>query len=306
MSLNITTTIKGMLIGLFLPVYMFSSATGQILDPPPSEDPGDLVPLPWVFNFDDEDINWEEDPVMFPFEGAVLERIENPDKSGLNETDYVLRYEKSAGAQGWAGFFYDLPEAIDVNEQTRFRMKVWSPRAGVNIMLKLEMQIGPESPEMQVAVTEAEEWVQLEWDIEELAGEAPWDRVVLIADLSGNPSSGGDNNTWFFDDFRFEADEPTSSELVSSDVPESLQLSQNYPNPFNPTTKIDFALPEASQVSLTVYNMIGQQVATLEDGFLSAGQHSVSFDASHLSSGIYLYRLQAGDQVMTRTLTLVK
>jgi hypothetical protein len=114
-------------------------------------------------------------------------------------------------------------------------------------------------------------------------------------------------NTWYLDDFRLEGcREPTSSELVGSEIPEGLQLSQNYPNPFNPTTKIDFALPEASQVSLTVYNMIGQQVATLEDGFLSAGQHSVSFDASHLSSGIYLYRLQAGDQVMTRTLTLVK
>jgi hypothetical protein len=107
--------------------------------------------------------------------------LKNPDKSGLNETDYVLRYEKSAGAQGWAGFFYDLPEAIDVNEQTRFRMKVWSPRAGVNIMLKLEMQIGPESPEMQFAtITEAEEWVELEWDIEVKLMKHPGIRVVMI------------------------------------------------------------------------------------------------------------------------------
>ena len=306
MSKKITTTIKCMLIGLFLPMYLFGTASGQVLDPPASEDPDDLVNLPWAFNFDDEDINWEEDPVMFPFEGALLERIGNPDQSGLNETDYVMQYEKTAGAQGWAGFFYNLPEPIDINEQTKFRMKVWSPRAGVEIMLKLEMQIGPESPEMLAEITAAEEWVELEWDIQALAGEAPWDKVVIIAELSGNPSSGGENETWFMDDFMFVTEGETSSEFVGTDVPEALQLSQNYPNPFNPSTKIDFALPEAAQVTLEVYNMLGQQVATLENGYLSAGQHTVSFDATDLSSGIYLYRLQAGDQVLTRTLTLVK
>ncbi|MDG5765982.1 T9SS type A sorting domain-containing protein [Balneolales bacterium ANBcel1] len=285
---------------------MFSTAAGQVLDPPPSEDDADLVPLPWTFNFDDEEINWEEDPVMFPFEGAVLERIENPDKSGLNETDYVLRYEKSAGAQGWAGFFYNLPEPIDINEQTSFRMRVWSPRGGIEVMMKLEMQVGPESPEMFAEVTAEEEWVELEWDIQELAGEAPWDRVVVIADLSGDPASGGANDTWFMDHFEFVSGEPTSSEPAVSDVPRTLQLSQNYPNPFNPTTSIDFALPESSQVTLSVYNMLGQQVAVLEEGHLSAGQHSVTFDAAGFSSGVYLYRLQAGNQVLTRTLTLVK
>ncbi len=300
-----TTTMKYMLIGLFLPMYMFSSAAGQVLDPPPDED-DPLVPLPWAFNFDDEDINWAEDPVMWPFEGAILERVANPDQSGLNETDYVLRYEKSAGAQGWAGFFYDLPEPIDIDEQTRFRMKVWSPRAGVEGMLKLEMQTGPESPEMHAEITADEEWVQLEWNIQELAGEAPWDRVVIIMENSGDPASGGDNETWYLDDFEFVSGEPTSSELAGSEVPDALELSQNYPNPFNPTTNIDFALPESAQVSLEVYNMLGQQVATLENGYLSAGQHSVTFDGSSLSSGVYLYRLQAGNQVLTRTLTLVK
>lgn len=309
MSKKNTTALKYLLIGLFLPMYMFSSVVAQPLDAP-VDDEFEQFLFPDVFNMDD-DFPWGEEVTLFPFEGAALERIDNPDKSGLNETDFVLRYEKTDGGQPWAGFFYDLEEAMvmDEVEESVFRLKVWSPR-GVNAMLKLEVGAA-ESPEMNIPIPETEEWVQLEWDLAE-AGAAPWERVVIIINLVDDegelspPPGGGADDTWFLDDFRIEKVEDTSSELVGSEIPEILQLGQNYPNPFNPTTKIDFALPESAQVTLEVYNMLGQQVATLENGRLSAGQHSVSFDATDLSSGIYLYRLQAGDQTLTRTLTLVK
>jgi len=305
-----TTTVKCLLIGFLLPMYLFSNVAAQVLEGPVGEEYDQFL-FPHVFNMDD-DFPWGDEVTLWPFEGAALERIANPDKSGLNETDYVLKYVKTSGGQPWAGFFYDLEEPMDMDvvEESVFRLKVWSPREDMLAMLKLELP-GAESPEMNILIPASEEWVQLEWDLAE-AGVAPWERVVLImnlVDADGNLSpapGGGFNDTWYMDDFRIEKDEDTSSELVGSDVPEALQLSQNYPNPFNPSTKIDFALPEAAQVTLEVYNMIGQQVATLENGFLSAGQHSVSFDATDLSSGIYLYRLQAGDQVLTRTLTLVK
>ena len=91
-----------------------------------------------------------------------------------------------------------------------------------------------------------------------------------------------------------------------SAAPQTYELSQNYPNPFNPATKIDFAIPAASQVELRVYNMLGQEVATLVNGALTAGSHTVTFDASRLASGVYLYKLTAGSFVSTRKMVLLK
>ena len=78
------------------------------------------------------------------------------------------------------------------------------------------------------------------------------------------------------------------------------------PNPFNPVTEIQFALPEVASVKLSVYNLLGQEVAVLVDRNLDAGYHSAQWDASDFASGIYMYRLQAGDFVDTRKMILIK
>ncbi|MEQ9264987.1 MAG: T9SS type A sorting domain-containing protein [Balneolaceae bacterium] len=99
----------------------------------------------------------------------------------------------------------------------------------------------------------------------------------------------------------------TTSNEEESGVAEVFSLDQNYPNPFNPTTNISFNLPNASNVTLAVYNLLGQKVATLIDGrTMTNGVHSVAFDARALSSGVYIYRLEAGSFVSNKRMTLIK
>ena len=108
-----------------------------------------------------------------------------------------------------------------------------------------------------------------------------------------------------------EADTQTKVEFSTSidagaGIPTRYVLDQNYPNPFNPSTTIQFGLPEAGKVSLDVFDMTGRRVATLVDESKTAGWHNVTFDASNLASGMYIYRIQSGDFIQTRKLILVK
>ena len=89
-------------------------------------------------------------------------------------------------------------------------------------------------------------------------------------------------------------------------IPVKYELSQNYPNPFNPTTTINFSLPVTQNVKLTVFDILGEKVAELVNGKLEAGNHSVTFNAKNLSSGIYIYKITAGKFVSVKKLMLLK
>jgi hypothetical protein len=89
-------------------------------------------------------------------------------------------------------------------------------------------------------------------------------------------------------------------------IPTEFSLSQNYPNPFNPTTTIQFGLPKSSEVKLVVYDLSGRVVAELANGKFEAGYHKIAFDGARLVSGIYYYRLKAGDFLSVKKLTLLK
>ncbi|MXW64399.1 MAG: choice-of-anchor B family protein [Bacteroidetes bacterium SB0662_bin_6] len=92
----------------------------------------------------------------------------------------------------------------------------------------------------------------------------------------------------------------------SEELPAEVKLTGNYPNPFNPETTIRYALPQAGKVRLVVYDLLGQEVAVLVDGSRPAGHHTVRFDGGDLPSGSYVYRLQVGEEIVARTMTLVK
>jgi hypothetical protein len=89
-------------------------------------------------------------------------------------------------------------------------------------------------------------------------------------------------------------------------LPVQFDLMQNYPNPFNPTTVIKYALPKASHVKVSVYNMLGQVVVTLVNEVQQAGYHHVELNGVNLASGVYFYRLEAEKFVSTRKLLLLK
>ncbi|MBN1212838.1 MAG: DUF4397 domain-containing protein [candidate division Zixibacteria bacterium] len=97
-----------------------------------------------------------------------------------------------------------------------------------------------------------------------------------------------------------------AKETADLNLPDQFGLNQNYPNPFNPSTIISFNLPTAANVNLTVYNLLGQQVTTLVNESISAGQHQVEFNASNLASGIYFYKLDAGSFSDTKKMILLK
>ncbi len=89
-------------------------------------------------------------------------------------------------------------------------------------------------------------------------------------------------------------------------VPSAFNLTQNYPNPFNASTNITFSLKEASAVNLTVYNLLGEEVAELVNGKLNAGEHSVTWNAGDYTSGVYFYKLNANGEDQTRRMVLLK
>ncbi len=122
-------------------------------------------------------------------------------------------------------------------------------------------------------------------------------------DLDGNPRVHGDAID--LGAYEFMAEETSAGDLAS-EQPGVFHLHQNYPNPFNPSTVIRYELPEAVQVRLEVFDLLGRRVATLVSEKQRAGSHEAIFDAAPFSGGVYMYRLKAGEFIQTRAMMLVK
>jgi hypothetical protein len=99
---------------------------------------------------------------------------------------------------------------------------------------------------------------------------------------------------------------PTGIQSISNGTPDSYKLQQNYPNPFNPSTKISYSLPKAGNVNLVIFDALGREVSTLVNEEVSPGSYEVTWDASNYPSGVYFYKLSAGDYTKTRKMILIK
>lgn len=97
----------------------------------------------------------------------------------------------------------------------------------------------------------------------------------------------------------------TSIETITQ-LPNEVTLEQNYPNPFNPSTQIRYAIAQLSYVNLSIYNILGEKIATLVNETKPSGWHQVSFNAGELSSGTFIYRLETEDNLVQRLMTFIK
>ena len=158
---------------------------------------------------------------------------------------------------------------------------------------------------------------RLTQDVVELTAELDYELTLdAIAAKVVAPKSITDPLAWIGDGlgksladdeprFVITASGPVDGEVVP-ELPAELVLAQNYPNPFNPSTVISYALPEQAHVSLAIYDLTGRRISTLVDEEQAPGRYDVTWDASQLASGVYLYRLESAGQTQTRRMTLIK
>ncbi|MCI0494839.1 T9SS type A sorting domain-containing protein, partial [candidate division KSB1 bacterium] len=129
-----------------------------------------------------------------------------------------------------------------------------------------------------------------------------WLRIYLAETNESKKNSGA----IYFDDFTAHFITTGIQNHGSSLIPESFHLEQNFPNPFNPTTRIAFGLPTSCRVKLNIYNIRGEAISNLLDEQMNPGRYALSFDASQLPSGIYLYRIDMGGFQETKKMSVVK
>ena len=174
------------------------------------------------------------------------------------------------------------------------------------------------------AIHEVSQWVEIdwygwrlvEWNLGDPAQTGTWignsvldgTRYRMDSYQLSHQAGGDIDGTIYFDDLRLvkKADKYIGIDEEIIDIAHSYRLLQNYPNPFNPTTTIPFVIARPGQVSLNVYNLLGQHVSTLVEKPLSAGYHEVIFDATQLSSGLYFYVLESEGMTLKRTMLFLK
>ena len=124
--------------------------------------------------------------------------------------------------------------------------------------------------------------------------------------LSGSPAYGKGHDGSALGDLKWATNAPVSVREEKTGIASSYQLDQNYPNPFNPTTVINYNIPEAGFVNITVYNLIGEKVETLVNEFRNAGSYKLNFNAENLRSGVYFYSIAVNDFISTKKMVLIR
>lgn len=232
--------------------------------------------------------------------------VPNPDADDVNSSDNVLQYTRAHDGNPWGGFWSPVFEPLAMDDMKYTHYQVWKPRISpVRFKVEGSDQTGNFELESMEEQTVTEGWETMTFHFPDAAGEYP---IIAVMPDFADPVGLTENITIYIDNIILSdsPDDPTATSIEQGELPVHLALRQNYPNPFNPTTNITFELNNAEQVTLDVYNVQGQHIATLVNGQYAAGEHQVNFNADGLSSGVYFYRLQTSTRSITRSMTLVK
>ena len=265
------------------------------------------VSLPVTF---EADIDYE----LTDFGGAVSSFVADP----TDPDNTVVQTDRPASAECFAGTTVadvsGLTERIPFTpDATTMSVRVWSPEAGIRVLFKVE-EVG--NPGLNVETfsftAAAGAWETIVFDLGDpmpnlnpLQFGANYNKASIFFDfqcnLTGAPAA---DRTYYWDDVAFGDTPPVSSEDGAGAG--AVLLAQNAPNPFSNQTTIRFSLPSAETVSIQVYDVLGQLVATLAEGPLAAGDHAVTLDGSRLASGAYVYRLSHGGELATRSMIVIR
>ncbi|CAN5196294.1 hypothetical protein BH23BAC3_BH23BAC3_09990 [soil metagenome] len=257
------------------------------------EDPEAHIP---INNMTDGEIDSEE----------AFQVVENPDSDEVNDSEFVLQYTRAAEGNPWGGFWSTVFDPLQMDDMKYTHYQVWKPRIS-EVRFKVEGSEDTEDFELESMEeqTITEGWETMTFHFPDAAGEYP---VISVMPDFADPVDLEEAMVMYIDNIILSdsAEDPLATSIEQDEVPVHMALQQNYPNPFNPSTNITFELNNPDRISLKVYDMLGQEIATLADGQFNSGQHQVSFNADGLSSGMYIYRLQTSNRSITRTMTLVK
>ena len=215
-----------------------------------------------------------------------LRSLRTYDSNG-NQTEHV---QQGWDLTNWINALRDLFTYDSNGNQTEFLHHNWDGSDWINARRNLSTYDSNDNLiENIIQIWSETEWLEV-------------DRLFYTFDLNGNLVEYG---TIFFIVYVDYADIVVVS-VVDEAIPFVYSLNQNYPNPFNPATTIEYSLPNAGDVTLIIYNLLGEEVARLIDSYQPSGEHNTTWNASNVSSGIYFFRLQAGDFVQTRKMVLLK
>lgn len=284
---NLTEVFQLMLVGNGT-VYMdniYFWGDGNPTDRPvvaakePDADPADLISI-----FSDSYENISSVNVNPFWNQATITTLENIDNNS------VLKYSE-LNYQGT-----DFGTSIDVTGMEWFQFDYWTANStGFQMYL---ISPGPKEKPFDINI-EFDQWNTVKIPLSFYSDKVNLEEVIQLKVVG--------NGTLFLDNLLFRREKTTSvSDSEANEIPSTLELSQNYPNPFNPSTVINFSIPATSQVTITVYNSLGQQVATLINSVITPGNYSTTWNAASVPSGMYFYRLKTEKEMLTKQMILIK